>query len=158
MILLFGYPFYAARHSRDELDLILALAGLAAGLANGSFAVVLTDLFHAHPVLGCRTLIQHRIHRVQRNVSARRDHADSRDGRPTAPAVLAAGTALITLIGSSWLGRHGGQYSGAPPPPKTRSPPDCTGDQLSTSVRNEVHRHLSVTKSIDASLRVDSCI
>ena len=45
MILLFWYPFYAARHSRDELDLILALAGLAAGLANGSFAVVLTDLF-----------------------------------------------------------------------------------------------------------------
>jgi hypothetical protein len=33
-------------------------------------------------------------------------------GRPTAPAVLAAGTALITLIGSSWLGRYGGQVLG----------------------------------------------
>ena len=102
-------------------------------------------------------LIQHRIHRVQRNVSARRDYADSRDGRPTAPAVLVAGTALITLIGSSWLGRMADST-------RAHGLRQRCGRLLTAPAANS--RHLSVTSadicpstiSIDASFAVDSCI
>ena len=41
-----AYPFYAALETRAvNLTLLLTLAGLVAGLTNGSFACLLTDLF-----------------------------------------------------------------------------------------------------------------
>src|SRR5262249_6517913 len=44
--LLFGYPFYRALEAHSvDLTLILVIAGLCGGLTNGTFAVLLTDLF-----------------------------------------------------------------------------------------------------------------
>ena len=46
LLAVFAYPFYAALDARtDRLTLMLTLAGLAAGLTNGSFACLLADLF-----------------------------------------------------------------------------------------------------------------
>ena len=46
LLVVLAYPFYAALVTRAvNLTLLLTLAGLAAGLTNGSFACLLTDLF-----------------------------------------------------------------------------------------------------------------
>src|SRR5206468_7914585 len=46
LLLLLAYPFYTALETRAvNLTLLLTLAGVAAGLTNGSFACLLTDLF-----------------------------------------------------------------------------------------------------------------
>ena len=46
LLLVLAYPFYAALDARAvDLTLLLVLAGLAAGLTNGAFACLLTDLF-----------------------------------------------------------------------------------------------------------------
>ena len=46
LILLLAYPFYHALEARAlSLTFVLVLAGLCGGLINGSFAVLLTDLF-----------------------------------------------------------------------------------------------------------------
>src|SRR5262249_53715575 len=45
LLAILAYPFYAALEARaTSLTLLLTLAGLAAGLTNGSFACLLTDL------------------------------------------------------------------------------------------------------------------
>jgi MFS family permease len=110
VILLFAYPFYAALDTRAmNLTLILVLAGLAAGLANGSFAVVLTDLFPTRIRFSGVALSFNIAFTVFSGMSPLVATTLIREtGRPAAPAVLAAGTALITLIGSLWLERYGG--------------------------------------------------
>ena len=46
LLFLFAFPFYGAIEARSmNLTLVCVLAGLTAGLTNGSFAVLLTDLF-----------------------------------------------------------------------------------------------------------------
>src|SRR6185369_13924363 len=46
LLLIGAYPFYSALESRAmSLTMLCVLAGLASGLTNGSFAVMLTDLF-----------------------------------------------------------------------------------------------------------------
>jgi MFS family permease len=110
VILLFAYPFYAALDTRAmNLTLILVLAGLAAGLANGSFAVVLTDLFPTRIRFSGVALSFNIAFTVFSGMSPLVATTLIREtGRPAAPAALAAGTALITLIGSLWLERYGG--------------------------------------------------
>jgi MFS family permease len=111
VILLFAYPFYAALETRAmNLTLILVLAGLAAGLANGSFAVVLTDLFPTRIRFSGVALSFNIAFTVFSGMSPLVATTLIREtGRLAAPAVLASGTALITLIGSLWLERYGGQ-------------------------------------------------
>jgi predicted MFS family arabinose efflux permease len=111
VILLFAYPFYAALDARAmNLTLILVLAGLAAGLANGSFAVVLTDLFPTRIRFSGVALSFNIAFTVFSGMSPLVATTLIREtGLPAAPAALAAGTALITLIGSFWLERYGGQ-------------------------------------------------
>ena len=111
VILLFAYPFYAALDTRAmNLTLILVLAGLAAGLANGSFAVVLTDLFPTRIRFSGVALSFNIAFTVFSGMSPLVATTLIREtGRLAAPAVLASGTALITLIGSLWLERYGGQ-------------------------------------------------
>jgi MHS family proline/betaine transporter-like MFS transporter len=93
-----------------NLTLILVLAGLAAGLANGSFAVLLTDLFPTRIRFSGVALSFNIAFTVFSGMSPLVATALIREtGRVTAPALLAAGTALITLIGSLWLQRYGGQ-------------------------------------------------
>ena len=101
----------SARNARGEPDAPSGPGGarrrthqrIVRGRADGS-------LPHAHPVLGRRTVVQHRVHDLQRDVTARRDHAHSRDGpsrrrrRCWRPELHS-----ITLIGSLWLQRYGGQ-------------------------------------------------
>jgi MFS transporter, MHS family, proline/betaine transporter len=111
VILLFSYPFYAALETRAlNLTLLLVLAGLAAGLPNGSFAVVLTDLFPTRIRFSGVALSFNIAFTIFSGMSPLIATTLIREtGRATAPALLAAGTALITLIGSLWLQRYGGQ-------------------------------------------------
>ena len=49
LLLVGAFPFYRGLEQRSiNLTLALVLAGLSAGLTNGSFAVLLTDLFPIH--------------------------------------------------------------------------------------------------------------
>ena len=60
-----------------NLTLLCTLAGLGAGLTNGSFAVLLTDLVpDAHPLYRRRAGLQRQLHDLQRHGAARRDDVD----------------------------------------------------------------------------------
>ena len=109
-ILIFAYPFYAALENRAiDLTLILVLAGLAGGLANGSFAVVLTDLFPTRIRFSGVALSFNIAFTVFSGMSPLFATTLIREtGQPSAPALLAAAASLLTLIGSLWLGRYGG--------------------------------------------------
>jgi MFS transporter, MHS family, proline/betaine transporter len=109
-ILIFAYPFYAALETRAiDLTLILVLAGLAGGLANGSFAVVLTDLFPTRIRFSGVALSFNIAFTVFSGMSPLFATTLIREtGQPSAPALLAAAASLLTLIGSLWLGRYGG--------------------------------------------------
>ena len=116
VILLFSYPFYAALETRAlNLTLILVLAGLAAGLANGSFAVLLTDLFPTRIRFSGVALSFNIAFTIFSGMSPLVATTLIREtGHATAPALLAAGTALITLIGSLWLQRSADRCSDGP--------------------------------------------
>ena len=72
LLLVFAYPFYVALESRAvNLTLLLTLAGICAGLTNGSFAVPADrPLPHPHPFHGRRARLQHRLHDLQRHRAA----------------------------------------------------------------------------------------
>jgi MFS family permease len=110
VLLVFGYPFYAALESRTlDLTLVLVLAGLAAGLTNGSFAVVLTDLFPTRIRFSGVALAFNIAFTIFSGMSPLAATTLIRaTGSASAPAMLIAGAALLTLIGSVWLERYGG--------------------------------------------------
>ena len=110
LLLVFAYPFYAALESRSvNLTLLLVLAGLAAGLTNGSFAVLLTDLFPTRirftgVALGFNvgfTLFSGTAPLVATSLIAS-------TGRMASPAFLMMACALIALVGGLWVERFGG--------------------------------------------------
>ena len=110
LLLVFAYPFYAALESRSvNLTLLLVLAGLAAGLTNGSFAVLLTDLFPTRirftgVALGFNvsfTLFSGTAPLVATSLIGG-------TGQMASPAFLMMACALIALVGSLWVERYGG--------------------------------------------------
>ena len=110
LLLVFAYPFYLALETRSmNLTLLLVLAGLAAGFTNGSFAVLLTDLFPTRirftgVALGFNisfTLFSGTAPLVATSLIGS-------TGQLASPAFLMMACALIALIGSLWIERYGG--------------------------------------------------
>jgi MFS family permease len=110
LLLVLSYPFYLALEARSvDLTLLLVLAGLAAGLTNGSFAVLLTDLFPTRirftgVALGFNisfTLFSGTAPLVATSLIGS-------TGQMASPAFLMMACALIALVGSWWVERYGG--------------------------------------------------
>jgi MFS family permease len=110
LLLLFAYPFYAALEARTlNLTLVLALAGVCGGLTNGSFAVLLTDLFPTRIRFSGVALAFNVAFTIFSGMSPLAATTLIRDlGAPTAPWLLIAGGAVLALGGSVWVSRFGG--------------------------------------------------
>jgi hypothetical protein len=109
-LIVLAFPFYGALTARAvSPTLLLVMAGACAALVNGSFAVLLTDLFPTRvrfsgvalgfnvaftAFSGTAPLVATSLIRAT--------------GLITAPALVMVGGGLITLAGSLWLARAGG--------------------------------------------------
>ena len=110
LLLVFSYPWYAALQSRAvDLTLLCILAGLAAGLTNGSFAVLLTDLFPTRIRFTGVALVFNVSFTIFSGTAPLVATSLIRDsGSPTSPAYLMMFSAALALIGSLWVDRFGG--------------------------------------------------
>jgi MFS family permease len=104
-----GYPFYAALESGTvNLTLVLTMAGLSLGLANGSFAVLLTDLFPTRIRFSGVALVFNIAFTVFSGLAPLAATTLIREtGSVVAPAILAAATGVIAIAGSLWVERYG---------------------------------------------------
>jgi hypothetical protein len=114
VLLAFGYPFYQALEARTlDLTLVLVLAGLAAGLINGSFAVVLTDLFPTRIRFSGVALSFNVSFTIFSGMSPLLATTLIREtGAAAAPAILIVCGSLLALVGSSVATRYGGNVLG----------------------------------------------
>jgi MFS transporter, MHS family, proline/betaine transporter len=110
-LMLLAFPFYTALASRAiNPTLLLVLAGLCAALVNGSFAVLLTDLFPTRVRFSGVALGFNIAFTVFSGTAPLVATSLIRaTGLNTAPAFVMVGCGLITLAGSLWLARTGGQ-------------------------------------------------
>jgi hypothetical protein len=110
LLLLLAYPFYSALAARtDALTFVLAAAGACAGLTNGSFACLLTDLFPTRIRFTGVALVFNVSFTLFSGTAPLVATAMIRaQGTPVAPAWLMAGCALLALIGSRWISTYGG--------------------------------------------------
>jgi MFS family permease len=109
-LVLFGYPFYSALEARTlDLTLVLTIAGVTMGLTNGSFAVLLTDLFPTRIRFSGVALVFNIAFTVFSGLAPLAATTLIRETNSLlAPAMLAAVTGLIALGGSLWVERYGG--------------------------------------------------
>ncbi|HEV8318778.1 MAG TPA: MFS transporter, partial [Vicinamibacterales bacterium] len=110
LLLAFAYPFYQAlvTHSMN-LTAVLVLAGLCGGLTNGSFAVLLTDLFPTRIRFSGVALAFNVTFTIFSGMSPLLATTLIREtGLLASPAVLIAGAAVLGLIGSLPVARLGG--------------------------------------------------
>ena len=116
LLLVFSYPFYLALESRSvNLTLLLVLAGLAAGLTNGSFAVLLTDLFPTRIRFTGVALVFNVSFTVFSGTAPLVATTLIREtGQPASPAFLMVGSAVLALLGSLWVDRYGGNVLKVP--------------------------------------------
>lgn len=114
LLLIFGYPFYVSLESRAmNLTLILVLAGLCGGLTNGSFAVLLTDLFPTRIRFSGVALVFNVSFTLFSGMSPLLATTLIREtGLSAAPAMLIGGGAVLALFGSLWVVRYGGSVLG----------------------------------------------
>ena len=110
LLLAGALPFYAALESRSmNLTLICTLAGLAAGLTNGSFAVLLTDLFPTRVRFTGVALVFNVSFTIFSGTAPLIATTLIRDtGRATSPAYMMMASAAFALLGSIWIDRYGG--------------------------------------------------
>jgi MFS transporter, MHS family, proline/betaine transporter len=110
LFLVFAYPFYHALETRAvHLTLLLALAGVCGGLTNGSFAVLLTDLFPTRIRFSGVALAFNIAFTIFSGMAPLAATTLIRQtGSVAAPAALIAGCAVLALIGSMWHPRYGG--------------------------------------------------
>jgi MFS family permease len=110
LLLVFAYPFYSALEARSmNLTLLCTLAGLSAGLTNGSFAVLLTDLFPTRIRFTGVALVFNVSFTIFSGAAPLVATSLIRDtGDVTSPWYLMAGSAILALIGSVWVERYGG--------------------------------------------------
>ena len=110
LLVLFAYPFYAALETRAvNLTLLLTAAGLVAGLTNGSFAALLTDLFPTRIRFTGVSLVFNVSFTLFSGTAPLVATAMIRDmASVTAPAALMVGCGLLALAGSIWTRRYGG--------------------------------------------------
>jgi MFS family permease len=110
LLLALSYPFYAALEARAmNLTLLLSLAGICSGLSNGTFAVLLTDLFPTRIRFTGVALVFNLGFTVFSGTAPLAATALIRDtGQPTAPWLLMAGASIAALAGSWFVERYGG--------------------------------------------------
>ncbi len=110
LLLVFSYPFYLALETRSvNLTLLLILAGLAAGFTNGSFAVLLTDLFPTRIRFTGVALVFNISFTIFSGTAPLVATTLIRDtGQLASPAFLMVGSAVLALLGSLWVERYGG--------------------------------------------------
>lgn len=116
LLAVMAHPFYAALdRGAANLTLLLALAGLAAGLTNGSFAFLLTDLFPTRVRFTGVALVFNISFTIFSGTAPLLATTMIREtGTVTAPAFLMIGCGLLALAGSLWIERYGGHVAAAP--------------------------------------------
>jgi MFS family permease len=116
LLMVFAYPFYAALESRAvNLTLLCVAAGLCAGLTNGSFAVLLTDLFPTRiRFTGVALVFNVSFTLFSGTAPLVATSLIGRTGDAVSPAYLMMATALVALAGSLWVDRYGGNVLAAP--------------------------------------------
>ena len=110
LLAVLAYPFYAALDMRAaDLTLLLALAGLVAGLTNGSFACLLTDLFPTRIRFSGVALVFNISFTTFSGTAPLLATTLIREmGTARAPALLMIACGLLALVGSFWTERNGG--------------------------------------------------
>ncbi len=110
LLMIGAYPFYRALESRSiDLTLALVLAGVCAGFTNGSFAVLLTDLFPTRIRFTGVALVFNVAFTIFSGMSPLAATTVIRaTGNAAAPAYLMIASAAIALAGSVALKRVGG--------------------------------------------------
>ncbi len=114
LLVVFAYPFYAALAARTlNLTLLLTAAGLVAGLSNGSFACLLTDLFPTRIRFTGVALVFNVSFTIFSGTAPLVATAMIKEmGTVTAPSLLMIGCGLLALAGSLWAERIGGHVLG----------------------------------------------
>lgn len=109
-LLVFALPWYGALEARSmNLTLLCTLAGLAAGLTNGSFAVLLTDLFPTRVrFTGVALVFNVSFTIFSGTAPLVATTLISETGQSTSPAYMMMGSAVLALLGSLWVDRFGG--------------------------------------------------
>jgi len=110
LLMIFALPFYRALETQAvNLTLVLVLAGLCGGFVNGTFAVLLTDLFPTRIRFSGVALAFNVSFTVFSGLSPLVATTLIRaTGSRTAPAALIATCAALSLAGSFGVGRYGG--------------------------------------------------
>lgn len=110
VLLVFAYPWYVALQSRAvDLTVLCVLAGLTAGLTNGSFAVLLTDLFPTRIRFTGVALVFNVSFTIFSGTAPLVATSLIRDtAAPASPAYLMMFSAALALVGSVWVERFGG--------------------------------------------------
>jgi predicted MFS family arabinose efflux permease len=106
----FAFPFYSALTDRSmSPTLLMILAGVCASLVNGTFAVLLTDLFPTRVRFSGVALVFNMAFTVFSGTAPLVATSLIRStGLCTAPAFVMVACGLFTLVGSLWLSREGG--------------------------------------------------
>jgi MFS transporter, MHS family, proline/betaine transporter len=125
LLMVFALPFYGVLEGRTaNLTLVCILAGLCAGLTNGSFAVLLTDLFPTRIRFTGVALIFNVSFTLFSGMAPLAATTLIREtGRAVSPAYLMMGTALLALAGSLWVERFGGNVLRNSPAPRAEEAP-----------------------------------
>ena len=116
LLLVFAYPFYSALEARSvNLTVLCVLAGLAAGLTNGSFAVLLTDLFPTRVrFTGVALAFNIAFTIFSGTAPLVATSLISKTGSRTSPAYMMMVSAALALIASIWVERLGGNVISGP--------------------------------------------
>ncbi|MBI3401679.1 MAG: MFS transporter [Acidobacteria bacterium] len=110
LLTVLAFPFYSALDARTaNLTVLLTLAGLAAGLTNGSFACLLTDLFPTRIRFTGVALVFNISFTIFSGTAPLLATTMIREmGTVTAPALLMMACGALALAGSAWITRYGG--------------------------------------------------
>jgi MFS transporter, MHS family, proline/betaine transporter len=119
-LVVLAFPFYTALASHSvNPTLLMILAGTCAALVNGTFAVVLTDLFPTRVRFSGVALVFNVAFTIFSGTAPLVATSLIRaTGLNTAPAFLMVACGLLTLVASLWLSRTGGHVLAA----RTRQP------------------------------------
>jgi len=117
VLLALCYPFYYALETRAiGLTAVLAIAGACGGLTNGTFAVLLTDLFPTRIRFSGVALGFNIAFTIFSGMSPLAATSLIRStGAATAPALLVAAAAILGLLASIRAPRYGGHVLGPRP-------------------------------------------
>ena len=110
LLLVGAYPFYSALDAHSiGLTTACVIAGLVSGLTNGSFAVLLTDLFPTRiRFTGVALAFNVSFTLFSGTAPLIATSLIEKTGNNASPAYMMMAGALIALVGSIWVTRYGG--------------------------------------------------